>query len=165
MTARPATAPDDRPAGLGRRFLAVLLDQVLVLLLGGGVLVTAAARAALAAADAGAASAVPAPGVPGPLLAASALLTLAVTVAQWLVHGRYGWTVGRRVLGVRTVDVHSRRPIGPWRVLVRGVVVAVGVLACGLGQYVVLLSPLLDRTGRRRGWHDRAVDAEVLRAG
>jgi len=167
MTTRPATAPDDRPAGLGRRFLAVLLDQVVVLLLGGGVLVAAAARAALAAADAdaGTAAAVPAPGMPGPLLGACAVLALAVTVAQWLVHGRYGWTVGRRVLGVRTVDVHSRRPIGPWRVLVRGLVVAVGVLACGLGQYVVLLSPLLDRTGRRRGWHDRAVDAEVLRAG
>lgn len=158
MSTGPATALDDGPAGLGRRLVAVLVDQLVVLVLGGAVVVVAVLRAAAAARDGG--TAVP---VPVPLLVTATVLALAVTVAQWLVHGRRGWTLGRRLLGVRTVDVHSRRPIGPGRVLVRGLVVAAGVLACGVGQYVVLLSPLLDRTGRRRGWHDRAVGAEVLR--
>jgi len=161
MTSRPVTALDDRPAGLGRRFLAVLVDQVVVMTLGGGVVLAAALRVAAALRD----GAVPpdAPVVPVPLLLAAVLLAAAVTIAQWIVHGRLGWTLGRLLLGVRTVDVHSRRPIGAGRVLVRGLVVAVGVLACAVGQLVVLLSPLFDRTGRRRGWHDRAVDAEVLR--
>ncbi|UZN01784.1 RDD family protein [Cellulomonas sp. S1-8] len=159
MTVRPATDLDDRPAGLGRRFLAVLVDQVVVLLLGGGVVLATALRAVAAVRD----GVDQVPVVPAPLLVAGTLLALAVTVAQWLAHGRYGWTLGRRLLGVRTVDVHSRRPIGPGRVLVRGLVVAAGALVLAVGHLVVLLSPLLDRTGRRRGWHDRAVDAEVLR--
>ncbi|MBD7918153.1 RDD family protein [Cellulomonas sp. Sa3CUA2] len=165
MTARTPTSPDDRlddrPASLGRRFLAVLVDQVVLLVLGGGVVVVAALRVSTALRD-GAAPA--APVVPVPLLVAAAVLATVVTVVQWLAHGRLGWTLGRRLLGVRTVDVHSRRPVGAGRVLVRGLVVAAGALVCAVGQYVVLLSPLLDRTGRRRGWHDRAVDAEVLRA-
>jgi uncharacterized RDD family membrane protein YckC len=161
MTSRPVTALDDRPAGLGRRFLAVLVDQVVVMTLGGGVVLAAALRVATALRD----GAVPpdVPVVPVPLLLAAVLLAAAVTIAQWIAHGRLGWTLGRLLVGVRTVDVHSRRPIGAGRVLVRGLVVAVGVLACAVGQLVVLLSPLFDRTGRRRGWHDRAVDAEVLR--
>lgn len=163
MTTRPATAVDDQPASLARRFVAVLVDQLIVLALGGGVVLVATLGLAAAVRDAGSGVPVAPPAVPGPLLVAAAVLATAVTVAQWLLHGRYGWTLGRRLLGVRTVDVHSRRPIGAGRVLVRGLVVAAGALACAVGQLVVLLSPLLDRTGRRRGWHDRAVGAEVLR--
>lgn len=151
---------DDRPAGLGRRFLAVAVDQAVALLLGGGVVATASLRAAAAVRE-GAPVADP---VPGPLLAGATLLLAAVGVAQWLLHGRYGWTLGRLLLGVRTVDVHARRPVGPWRVLLRELVVAAGAVACLVGQWVVLLSPLLDRTGRRRGWHDRVAGVEVLRA-
>ncbi|GIG39921.1 RDD family protein [Cellulomonas phragmiteti] len=162
MTSRPVPALDDRPAGLGRRFLAVLVDQVIVLALGGGVVLVAALQVATAVRD-GAVDAAAAATVPSPLLAAATVLAVLVTVLQWLAHGRLGWTLGRRLLGVRTVDAHSRRPVGAGRVLVRGLVVAVGVLVCAVGQYLVLLSPLLDRTGRRRGWHDRAVGAEVLR--
>ncbi|MBO9567886.1 MAG: RDD family protein, partial [Cellulomonas iranensis] len=155
----PALAVDDRPAGLGRRFVAALVDQVLVLALGGGLVVVASLRVVLALRD----DPTTPPALPVPLLALGSVLALAVTVTQWLLHGRHGWTLGRRLLGVRTVDAHSRRPLGPWRVLLRGLVVAAGVLACGVGQLVVLLSPLFDRTGRCRGWHDRAAGAEVLR--
>jgi len=161
MTSRPPTELDDRPASLGRRFLAVLVDQVVVLALGGGVVLVASVRAAAALRD----EVEPAPAVPTVVLVGAACLALAVTLAQWLAHGRWGWTLGRRLLQIRTVDVHSRRPIGAGRVLVRGLVVAAGLLAFAVGQLVVLLSPLFDATGRRRGWHDRAVDAEVLRVG
>lgn len=156
MTTRPVDLLDDRPAGLGRRLLAVLVDQVILLALGGGVVLAALVRPAVAGASTGTSV------VPVPLLVVAVLGVLAVTVAQWLLHGRLGWTLGRRLLGVRTVDVHSRRPVGPGRVLLRGLVVAAGSLVPVVGPVVVLLSPLLDRTGRRRGWHDRAVNAEVL---
>ncbi|WP_448629164.1 FHA domain-containing protein [Cellulomonas soli] len=73
-----------------------------------------------------------------------------------------GWTLGRRVVGVRTLDAEDRTPIGAGRVLVRGVVVAAGGLVLGVGALVVLLSPLFDRSGRLRGWHDQAAGAEVL---
>ncbi|GAA4624676.1 RDD family protein [Cellulomonas oligotrophica] len=152
----------DQPAGLGRRFVAVAVDQVLVLLLGGGLVVLAladAVRAVVGGAEPGSVAGA----VPVPLLVAGTVVAAVLTLVQWLLHGRLGWTLGRLLLGVRTVDADARTPVGAWRVLVRGLVVAAGSLACGVGQLVVLASPLLDRTGRRRGWHDQAVGAEVLR--
>ncbi len=152
----------DTPASLGRRFLAAAVDQLLVGLLAAPFTVEVLRRAlATARADD------PAAVVVSPV-GAAALVGLAVagavSVVQWVLHGRYGWTLGRRLLGVRTVDVHSRRPIGVLRVLLRGLVVAAGALACLVGQVAVLVSPVLDRTGRNRGWHARAVAAVVLRA-
>ena len=85
-----------------------------------------------------------------------------VSVAQWVAHGWSGWTVGRRVLGIRTLDVESREPIGMVRVLVRLAVMAAGALVLVVGLLVVLVSPVLDRTGRRRGWQDLAAGDEVL---
>ncbi|WP_196250852.1 RDD family protein [Cellulomonas sp. JZ18] len=151
----------DTPASLGRRFLAVAVDQVLVGLLTAPFTVEVLRRALATTATDDAAVVVAPVGV-GALLGLG--VATAVSLAQWVLHGRYGWTLGRRLLGVRTVDVHSRRPIGVLRVLLRGLVVAAGTLACLVGQVAVLASPALDRTGRNRGWHDRAVDAEVLRA-
>ena len=87
---------------------------------------------------------------------------LVVSVVQWVAHGRSGWTVGRRAVGIRTLDVESRTPIGLLRVLVRTAVLAAGVLAFGVGLLVVLASPTFDRTGRRRGWQDLAARDEVL---
>lgn len=158
----PGVDVTDAPAGLGRRFLAVALDQAAVGLLAAPFTVELVRRA-LATAAAQDPAAVAASPV-RPLALVGLALAAVVTLVQWVLHGRYGWTLGRRLLGVRTVDVHSRRPIGVLRVLLRGLVVAAGTLACLVGQVAVLVSPALDRTGRNRGWHDRAVDAEVLRA-
>lgn len=166
MTHRAAVVPPrdvdvtDAPASLGRRFLAVAVDQVLL-----GLLLAPFALDVLARAVATARAADPSAVAVAPV-GAGALVGLALAallgVAQWVLHGRRGWTLGRRLLGVRTVDVHSRRPVGLLRVLLRELVVAAGALACLVGQVAVLVSPALDRTGRNRGWHDRAVDAEVL---
>lgn len=151
------------PASYGRRCAAALVDGALAL-----VVLGATVAVALVVAGPGASAVAGwAPGEPVPGSAVSALLAGVVAVgvlalAQWLVHGTRGWTVGRLALGVRTLDVESRRPVGPGRVLVRGLVVAAGGLVAGVGAVVVLLSPLFDRTGRLRGWHDLAAGAEVL---
>ncbi|WP_444665142.1 RDD family protein [Cellulomonas sp. CW35] len=148
-------------AGLGRRAAAVVVDASLTLLAGGWLWVVAGARSVAAAAD-GRTSALGDTGLPAWVTPACAAAVLVLTVAQWVLHGRFGWTVGRRLVGVRTVDERSRRPIGMWRVLLRGLVVAAGSLVVGVGQLVVLLSPLFDSSGRRQGWHDRAAHAMVL---
>ena len=145
-------------AGLGRRAAAVGLDAVLVLLVGGwyGVaqgVSALAERSRDAPAD---------PIGPSWLALVCGALSLALVVVQWVLHGRLGWTVGRRLVGIRTVDERSRRPIGMARVLLRGLVVAVSALVLVVGQVVVLLSPLFDRSGRNQGWHDRAARAVVL---
>ncbi|TGY80759.1 RDD family protein, partial [Cellulomonas shaoxiangyii] len=167
MTHRTGALPrdvdvTDTPASLGRRFLAVAVDQLLVALLLAPFTLDALRRVLATARAADPGDVVVAPVGVGALVAL--VLAAAVAATQWVLHGRLGWTLGRRLLGVRTVDVHSRRPVGLVRVLLRELVVAAGALACLVGQVAVLVSPALDRTGRNRGWHDRAVDAEVLLA-
>ncbi|WP_421734197.1 RDD family protein [Cellulomonas sp.] len=133
-----------RPATLARRFAAGVLDVGLLLALGGWLVPAARVRDTAWLA----------------LLGAS--LVLVVAVVQWVLHGRTGATLGRFATGIRTLDVESRRPIGLLRVLLRGAVVAAGLLAFAVGALVVLASPAFDRTGRRRGWHDLAARDEVL---
>ena len=129
---------------MARRLSAGLLDLVLLMVPGGLVLVLGLVR-----------------GSDALVLVGSGCVAV-VSVAQWVAHGWSGWTVGRRVLGIRTLDVESREPIGMLRVLVRLAVVAAGALVLAVGLLVVLASPVLDRTGRRRGWQDLAAGDEVL---
>ncbi|MGY4642924.1 RDD family protein [Cellulomonas sp. URHB0016] len=160
----PASTADDAAlASLGRRAVAYLVDQAVVLALGGWLVLraslgwTADLRAA-AGEGSGAVAAAPS----GPAVVAGTVLVSTVLVVQWLTLGRSGWTVGRLFTGLRTLDVETRRPIGLARALVRGLVLVAGALACVLGLPLVLASPLLDRTGRRRGWLDLAAQDEVL---
>ncbi|WP_456788068.1 RDD family protein [Cellulomonas sp. P5_C5] len=141
----PYRAGDDlSPATLARRLSAGLLDLVLLLALGGVVLAVGLSRGSDVLVVLGSASVV------------------VVSVAQWVAHGWSGWTVGRRAVGIRTLDVESREPIGMVRVLLRSAVLAAGLLVLGVGLLVVLVSPAFDRTGRRRGWQDLAARDEVL---
>jgi len=159
----PAPSVDDAAlATLGRRAVAYLVDQAVVLLLGGWVVARAWLSwvADLRAASGAGTGALVAPS--GPALLVGSVLVAAVLVVQWVTLARRGWTVGRLVTGIRTLDVESRLPIGLSRVLGRGLVLLAGWLACGVGLLLVLVSPLLDRTGRRRGWLDLAARDEVL---
>ncbi|NHT19711.1 RDD family protein, partial [Cellulomonas sp. IC4_254] len=159
----PPSAP---PAPVGRRVAAYLVDAALTSVAAAPLwLAWAPAFAATvrAAAASGSGAAVPEPAAPsGVLLAVGAVLLVGWGVAQWVWNGTRGWTVGRRLLGLRLVDVRSGRPVGLGRAFVRALVVALGALACGVGQLVVLLSPLFDSSGRRRGWHDRVGEGVVV---
>ncbi|MBO3101236.1 RDD family protein [Cellulomonas fengjieae] len=141
---RLALAHDLPPATAARRLSAGLLDLALLLALGGWLVILGLVLAE-----------------PRMIAVGGAGLVM-VSVVQWVLHGRAGWTLGRRAVGIRTLDVESRRPIGVLRVLLRGLVVAAGSLAAVVGLLVVLASPAFDRTGRRRGWHDLAAGDEVL---
>ncbi|GEK19535.1 hypothetical protein CXY01_00550 [Cellulomonas xylanilytica] len=141
----PYSGGDDlSPATLARRLSAGLLDLALLLVLGGVLVVVGLSRGS------------------GALVALGCASLVVVSVAQWVAHGWTGSTLGRRAVGIRTLDVESRTPIGLLRVLLRGAVIAAGVLALGVGLLVVLVSPAFDRTGRRRGWQDLAARDEVL---
>ncbi|GIG19930.1 hypothetical protein Cch01nite_06540 [Cellulomonas chitinilytica] len=159
----PATPADDAAlATLGRRAAAYLVDQALVLLLGGWVVARAWLSWAVSLRAPADGSGVTVVEPSGPAVLVGALLVVVVLVVQWMTLARRGWTVGRLLTGLRTLDVESRRPIGASRVLGRGLVLVAGSLACGVGQLLVLVSPLFDRTGRRRGWLDLAARDEVL---
>ena len=88
----------------------------------------------------------------------------AVWLAQVVAEGRHGTTVGAAVLGLRTVDAATGEAPGMGRALVRQVLVALGVLGCGVGNWLVTASGVWDPSPWRRGWHDRASGTLVVRA-
>jgi hypothetical protein len=143
--------------------LAYLVDMVATAVCGGGLLVGAMVPVVVAAGRGTASH--PATAVPRP---SSTLLLLgwgllgALALVQWWAQGSRGWTIGKLMLGLRTVDARSGRPVGMGRIFARSLVIVLGALALGVGQLVVLASPLWDRTGRNRGWHDRAAGDEVV---
>lgn len=143
--------PGAVPAGLGKRALAAVVDALAAFLLGGAFLAAGAWRMA---ADGGA-------GVPWLVLVGGPALAV-VGLVQWWYHGRRGATLGKALAGLRTVDAESGAPIGLGRTLLRALVVAAGTLVAGVGQLVVLASPLFDASGRRQGWHDKAARALVV---
>lgn len=140
------------PASVGRRVLAYVIDALAAFLLGGAFLVAGVWQAR--------ASSDPAAG--RGLAIVGGVVLLALGLAQWWSHARSGVTLGKALVGLRTLDVATGRPIGPWRVLLRWLVAAAGTLAAGIGYLVVLASPLFDATGRRQGWHDKAAGALVV---
>jgi hypothetical protein len=83
-----------------------------------------------------------------------ALLTFAYCIAQLVLHGGKGLTLGKGMLGLRSVNIRTLEKPGFFRVLLR----ALFVLVAGIvpfGSAVVLASPLFDKSGRSVGWHDK----------
>jgi hypothetical protein len=141
---------DDAVATVWRRLVALLVDQLLAVLVGGaGLLVVLGAVR-----DDGSVGALLVPG----------LLLLLLGAGQWIGEAFGGRTVGGALLGIRTVSVRTGRPAGLWAVLVRSVVQGLGVLVGGIGVYVVAGSGAWDEGPEQRGWHDKAAGTLVLRA-
>ncbi len=81
------------------------------------------------------------------------VLTLGYLVAQLVLHGTRGVTLGKALFGIRSVNVATLGKPGVGRVLLRALLLwAAGIAP--FGSLVVLLSPLFDKSGRGRGWHD-----------
>ena len=148
--------PGAVPASVGKRVLAYVIDALAAFLLGGAFLGAGSWQVANATGDDG----TPAGAVALTLVGIGLLGALGLT--QWWYHGRRGATLGKALVGLRTVDADTGQPIGMGRALVRALVVAAGSLALGIGQLVVLASPLFDAGGRRQGWHDKAARALLV---
>lgn len=149
-------------AGVGRRFVAYLVDVAvpavvaLVVLLAGTAIVGAPLGSAQAVTQEEAAA------ILGKLLVVyvlAAVLALAWWVGVWFWEGSTGKTLGNLLTGIRTVDAASRGPVGFGRAALRWIIV--GVVPAG-GILVVLLSPGFDSSGRSQGWHDKAGRSLVL---
>ncbi|MBC7290688.1 MAG: RDD family protein [Actinotalea sp.] len=141
---------------MGRRLLAAAVDGALALLVVGAPV--AVALLTRPADD-------PAAGGPGAaLLAASGVGLLALAVTQWVLLGRRGWTLGKRALSITVLSERSGFPPGLGAAFLRGLVPALSTVVPVIGPALVLASPLLDRSGRRQGWHDRAAGTVVVDA-
>lgn len=90
------------------------------------------------------------------------LVGLCFQLSMWIWESRTGRTIGNSVMGLRTLSAEDRTPIGFVRELLRVLVLAAGSLVAGVGQIVVLLSPLWDKGGKVQGWHDKAARSVVV---
>jgi len=76
-------------------------------------------------------------------------------LVQLILHGLRGITVGKAIVGIRSVNVARFTKPGFWRLVLRGTVFwcAMAIIPI-LGAVPFLLSPLWDREKRGRGWLD-----------
>ncbi len=149
------------PASAARRSLAFVIDSVLVLivtlplslgavpLLTGILIEEAAPSVDLIVQN-------PAFGSMVVLYAIGQGLLSILVLIQLLLHGFRGVTVGKTMVGIRSVDVVRFARPGFWRVVLRAGVFWVALtIVPVIGGVPFLLSPLWDRQGRGRGWLDR----------
>ncbi|QHC66058.1 FHA domain-containing protein [Rathayibacter sp. VKM Ac-2759] len=151
--AQAARARIGVPATLGRRFGAYLIDMGIAtaigLLVGSVIALVAGSMLAGAAYD------------------AYYSVIVYGSIAQNVVALGYGiyyvasvggrGSPGMRLLGLRLVMYTTEEAPGFWRVVARNIVLSLTALII-VGPF----SPLFDKTGRNRGWHDQATDTWML---
>lgn len=86
----------------------------------------------------------------------SSVLTLAFVIVQLVLHGRKGVTLGKAIMGLRSVNVKTLAKPGIGAAVLRGLVLWASFLVPVIGPALFLASPLLDREKRGRGWLDHA---------
>ena len=135
-------------AGIGRRIIAFIVDGVAIVLVYVLAFALGATIAVVASSALGSAISV-----------VLLILYMLVSAATLGVAGR---TFGASILRLVVVDANRRTPIGFSRALLRGIVLGPG-LVTWLGALLLLISTIgLDRSGKRRGWHDRLARTIVL---
>ncbi|MET0304526.1 MAG: RDD family protein [Microbacteriaceae bacterium] len=88
------------------------------------------------------------------LLVGTGLLAFGFMVSQLILHGRRGVSLGKRLTGIRSVDVATLEAPGFGHVLLRAfLVVASGVVA--IGPALMWASAIWDGSARSRAWHDK----------
>ncbi|MGO1316748.1 MAG: RDD family protein [Cellulomonadaceae bacterium] len=94
----------------------------------------------------------------------SGALSLVLAIVQWWLQGTRGYTIGKKLVGTRTVDEVSGRPVGMGRILVRQLIFGVSAIVPAIGPILMWLSPLFDGEKRMRGWHDKVAGTVVIDA-
>lgn len=84
------------------------------------------------------------------------LLLMIYLLVQLIMHGKKCITIGKRMVGIRSVNVVRFSKPGFWRMTLRGIVFWASLTIIPLlGAVPFLLSPLWDPEKRGRGWLDR----------
>ncbi|MCS5720712.1 RDD family protein [Herbiconiux sp. CPCC 203407] len=150
----PAAPPirygDIIPSGFGRRVVAFLLDGLVTSVLWLVIVLPLLAVGVIEVVTDG--TVVSVSGLSAVLLFLPLML---YPLAKLFLESFLGFSLGKLVMGLRIVNVTRLGRPGLGWVLLRNLVVAAGALVFGVGQYVVLLSPLWDGEKRMRGWQDK----------
>ncbi len=134
-------------AGLGRRFLAAVIDAA------PPALVTVAASIIFSTQTAPSATLVLV------TMVAAFVLVAAYGLYQWWAYATREVGLGARVMGLRLVGMGDGRPIGWWRWLVRQLVFT-ALMATVIGGIALVVFLVIHE--RRQGWHDLAAGAIVV---
>lgn len=94
------------------------------------------------------------------LLGAVVLLEAALGLAVW--EARSGRTLGKHLLGVRAAQARSDYAPGLRRGMVRSLLLGVSHAVVLVGQFLLIATTVLDRTGRGQAWHDRIAGTRVV---
>ena len=85
------------------------------------------------------------------------LLVTALLIVQGAFQGRVGVTIGKGIVGIRSVNVERFAKPGFWRIVLRTLIVSASNIVPLVGPALLFSSTLLDREQRGRAWHDHAV--------
>jgi len=100
--------------------------------------------------------------MPGLLLALAGTLGSGL-VYEWLMLAYKGATLGKMALGIKVVNQFTGQLLSLGSAFVRPLVPLAASVFCSLLVLLVYLSPLFDKSGRLRGWHDKAADDVVIK--
>lgn len=132
-------------AGLGRRFLAFVIDSapVLVILLALWFVLRSSAEPAVVLVSS----------------IAAAVLVLAHGLFQWWAYATRGAGLGAHATGLQLVGLADGKPIGWWRVFLRQLIFS-ALVATVVGGIALVVFLIIHE--RRQGWHDVAVKSVLV---
>ncbi|NBM19565.1 RDD family protein [Streptomyces sp. GC420] len=96
-------------------------------------------------------------------LGAMLILALLTLLYEWLMISFLGATVGKMALGLRVVRESNGQVPGLGGGFIRYIIPIVGAFLCYIGAVLVFLSPFFDNSGKLQGWHDRAAGTLVIK--
>lgn len=132
-------------AGIGRRFLAAVIDVLPVAVVIGGMYAVMAFTES--------------PTVMLVSSIAAAVLAGGYGLFQWWAYGSRGAGLGARAMGLRLVGMGDGEPVGWWRFFLRQLIFG-ALLGTVVGGIALLVFLVIHE--RRQGWHDLAVKAVLV---
>nr|WP_231980433.1 RDD family protein [Tessaracoccus coleopterorum] len=132
-------------AGLGRRFLAAVIDLLPIALAYAALFIVLNATSS-----------------PAIMLVASigaAVVIAGYALYQWWAYATRGAGIGARFTGLRLVSLSNGEPIGWWRFFLRQLVFS-ALMGTVIGGIALLIFLVIHE--RRQGWHDMVAGAVVV---
>jgi uncharacterized RDD family membrane protein YckC len=100
----------------------------------------------------------------GSLVASLLVSALTLIFYDVIFVATMGSTPGKKILGMRIVNSRTGQKPSFGPALVRwGFPIGLGYITCGLGYFLIVISPFFDGTGQLRGWHDKAANTLVIK--
>ena len=161
-------APAGQPAGLGVRFVARLLDGLIlgipfgiiysVLVLPGMMAATKVDPTTGAVADPTALA-----GVMGTVFVVYGIFGVIAIAYEVVLIALRGATLGKQIMKLHVISTETGGFPGFGPAVLRWLIPLVGAFACGIVQLVVYISPAFDNTGLQQGWHDKVAKTRVVK--